>query len=44
MTKCVICRKELMVNAEKNYILPFVCICFECIIKQNEKTRKKFMT
>jgi len=22
----------------------FVCICDDCIIKQNEKTRKKFMS
>jgi len=35
MTECVMCLKK----AQK-----FVCICDDCIIKQNEKTRKKFMS
>ena len=35
MTDCIICLEKA-----KN----FVCVCDNCIIKQNEKTRKKFMS
>ena len=35
MTKCVICLEKA-----KN----FVCICDDCIIKQNLKTKNKFMS
>jgi len=40
MTNCVICHKAL---CEFIYDRPtdFVCVCFDCIKKQNEKRRFK---
>ena len=41
MTNCVICHKEFVKYANKKHVWvnnEFVCICFECIKKQNSKT------
>jgi len=38
MTNCVICHKALKIIMNENEL---VCICFDCIKKQNEKRRFK---
>ena len=45
MTNCVICHKTLkIINLDKKFYEPdgFICVCFDCIKKQNEKKFKIF--
>ena len=39
MTNCVICHKALKIIMHENEL---VCVCFDCIKKQNEKRSNRF--